>query len=105
MFGVIRVIKDEVITATTWPKATLMRKVGFIDKMSGSFYPTEGIIQSVDAAELKICLLNDATAPIRVGDLVVMKSGTDLGTTAGSARKFQFPYKPPSANNAFGNQY
>ena len=43
MFGVVRIIKDEVITATTWPKATLMRKVGFIDKMSGSFYPTEGM--------------------------------------------------------------
>jgi len=88
MFGVVRIIKDEVITATTWPKATLMRKVGFIDKMSGSFYPTEGIIQAVDAQELKICLLNDTTAPIRVGDLVVMKSGTDLGTAAGTKKTF-----------------
>ena len=107
MFGVIRVIKDEVITATSWPKATLMRKVGFIDRMSGAFYPTEGIIQSVDQAELKIVLLNDATAPIRVGDLVVMKSGTDLGTTASAAStgKFQFPFKPPSANNINRDQY
>ena len=44
MFGVIKVIKDETVTCTTWPKATLMRKVGFIDKSTGSFYPTEGIM-------------------------------------------------------------
>ena len=47
-----------------------------------------GIIQAVDAQELKICLLNDTTAPIRVGDLVVMKSGTDLGTAAGTKKTF-----------------
>jgi len=86
MFGVVKFMKDEIVTSTSWPKATLMRKVGFIDRTTGSFYPTEGIIQSVDAKELKICLLNDTTAPIRVGDLVVMKSGTDLGTTTGEKR-------------------
>ena len=44
MFGVIKVIKDETITCSTWPKATLMRKVGFIDRATGGFYPTEGIL-------------------------------------------------------------
>jgi len=86
MFGVIKVIKDETITSTSWPKATLMRKVGFIDRTSGNFYPTEGVIQSVTQTELKICLLNDTTQPIRVGDLVVMKSGTDLGTASGEKK-------------------
>lgn len=44
MFGVIKVIKDETVTCSTWPKATLMRKVGFIDRATGGFYPTEGIL-------------------------------------------------------------
>eukprot|EP00483_Globobulimina_turgida_P013534 UN13559 len=86
MFGVIKVIKDETITCTTWPKATLMRKVGFIDRATGGFYPAEGIIQSVDPNDLKICLLNDCIEPLRVGDLVVMKSGTGLGTASGEKR-------------------
>jgi len=61
MFGVVKFMKDEIVTSTSWPKATLMRKVGFIDRTTGSFYPTEGIIQSVDAKELKICLLKSST--------------------------------------------
>mmetsp|Transcript_11331 Transcript_11331/g.14184 ORF Transcript_11331/g.14184 Transcript_11331/m.14184 type:complete len:99 (+) Transcript_11331:98-394(+) len=93
MFGIVKVIKDETITCSTWPKATLMRKVGFIDRTSGSFYPTEGIIQSVDENDLKICLLNDTTEPIRVGDLVVMKSGTDLGTASGETRMPPFGFQ------------
>eukprot|EP01083_Nonionella_stella_P234204 824518_1 len=86
MFGVIKVIKDETVTCTTWPKATLMRKVGFIDRATGGFYPTEGIIQSVDQNDLKICLLNDCIEPLRVGYLLVMKYGTDLGTESGEKK-------------------
>ncbi len=45
-----------------------------------------GIIQSVSQTELKICLLNDTLEPIRVGDLVVNKSGTDVGTASGERK-------------------
>jgi len=90
MFGVVKMYKDEVVTCTTWPKATLMRKVGFIDRTTGSLYPTEGVIQAVGAKTMSVCLLNNTTEPIRVGDLVVMKSGTELGTAA--TEKIMPPY-------------
>ena len=45
LFGVIKIIKDETVTCTSWPKAALMRKVGFIDRKSGRPYPTEGKIK------------------------------------------------------------
>ena len=92
MFGQTKRNNGETVIATTWPKASLMRKVGFIDRTDGSFYETEGIIQEIDEDNVKIMLLpTDTTEPIRAGDLVVMKSGTFDSDAEPSKSRTGFP--------------